>query len=281
MQEKNVLKNNLRKIAEENYKLKNGECIGDYLDSMLRHIGDPDEELRDSLIYKTFIHWIEIERYFSKKDLIQLLDTLLSDEYIFYNIGDINDDSVLRRSFSVLLINPILCVHLEDNFLDDEMIQKIKSGLMLYLDKEKDLRGYDQSKGWVHALAHAADGIDMLVNCQGIKEKDITDILFSIENKLINGCEFLYTEEDERLVNIVYYNIIEDQLIEESEIISWLENMCDRTFGIEGKIPAFKARINVKNFLRSLYFRMLHLHDYENISKTVIKCESKLNVYID
>ena len=101
---------------------------------MLKYIGDTDQELRDGLILNTFVNWIEEKRYFTNEELVNLLNTILSADFAFYNMGQENDDSVLKRSFSILLVNPILCVHLEKNFLDKDMIMKTKDCLIKYLN---------------------------------------------------------------------------------------------------------------------------------------------------
>ena len=59
-------------------------------------IGDTDYELRDGLIFSIFVRWIEEKQYFSHEELIDLLNTILSEDFAFYKIGSENDDSVLQ-----------------------------------------------------------------------------------------------------------------------------------------------------------------------------------------
>lgn len=278
--EKKILEINLKRIKENEYNLREDEKVTDYLELMLKYIGDTDQELRDGLILNTFVNWIEEKRYFTNEELSNLLNTILSEDFAFYNMGQENDDSVLKRSFSILLVNPILCVHLDKNFLDKDMIVKTKDCLIKYLNEEKDLRGYDCDKGWIHALAHVADGIDLLVNCEGITEDTCKEVMLSIENRLCEGKEFLSAEEDERLVNIIYYNIIEDKLLSDDYICNWIQGL-SKVLQINERITKFKARTNVKNFIRSLYFRMLHIENNEQISNSVLEIEKNLNIYID
>lgn len=278
--EKQQLIIDLRRIRDNDYNLVDGEMASDYLDLMLKYIGDPDPELRDNLIYTTFAYWIEDKKYFSNEELYHLLNILISENYLFYNIGNENDDSVLRRSFSVLSINPILCVHIEKPFLDEDMMLKTKSSLIRYLNEEKDLRGYVNEKGWMHALAHVADGFNVLLACKGITEETCKDLLLAIEGKLLEGSYFFTAEEDERLVTVIYYNIMEDKLLSDSYICSWIAGL-SKVLEINDKITRFKAKVNTKNLIRSLYFRMLHLINNVEISNTILELEKKLNNYLD
>jgi hypothetical protein len=277
--EREQLKFDLKRIEDNEYNLSEDERVKDYLDLMLKYIGDTDPELRDTLILSTLASWIEEKEYFSNEELIELLDRILSENFAFYNIGCDNDDSVLRRSFSILLVSPILCAHLEKNFLDKDMILKTKNCLIKYFTEEKDLRGYDNKKGWIHALAHTADGMHLLVNCKGITEEICKEIIVAIENKLCEGKEIFSAEEYERLANIIYYDFIKDKLLSYDYICNWVEGL-SKIVEIKDSITRFKARVNVKNLIRSLYFRMLHLENNEQISRTIIDLEKKINVYL-
>ena len=278
--EKQQLIIDLRRIRDNDYNLNDSETTCDYLDLMLKYIGDPDPELRDELIYLTFAYWIDEKKYFNNDQLYNLLNILISENYLFYNIGSEKDDSVLRRSFSILVVNPILCVHLDKPFLDTDMILKIKNSLIKYLKEEKDLRGYDNEKGWMHALAHTADAFNALLACQGTTEETCKELLLSIEGKLLEGRYFFTAEEYERLVTVIYSNIIEDKLLSDSYICSWLKGL-NKVLKIEDKITRFKAKVNTKNLIRSLYFRMLHLTNNVEISNTILELEKNLNSYLD
>jgi len=278
--EKEQLRIDLKRIKANNYNLTEGENASDYLDLMLKYNGDIDSELRDNLILNTLIYWIEDKGYFSNEELIDLLNTILGEDYSFYHIGNKNDDSVFKRSFSILLVNPILCAHLDKNFLNKDIILNTKDSLIRYFNEEKDLRGYVKEKGWAHALAHASDGIDLLVNCEGITEDICKEIMLSIENRLCEGKDFFSAEEDERFINIIYYNIIEDKLLSDDFICKWIEGL-NKVLELKNKATKFKARTNVKNFIRSLYFRMLHLENNDQISNTILELEKNLNLYLD
>lgn len=278
--EKEQLKLNLRRIKENEYNLGENENINDYANLMLKYIGDNDPEVRDQLIYTTFVNWIEEKGYFTDEELKTLLNTILSDDFAFYNIGSEDDDSVLRRSFSILLVNPILCNHLDKEFLDEEMILKIKDCLVKYFNEEKDLRGYDKEKGWIHAIAHVADGIHALINCEGITEEICKEIMDTIKNKLFEGKESFNSEEDERLITIIYYDIISDNLLSNEYICNWIESL-GNVIEIKDRRTRFIARTNVKTFIRSLYFRLLHLENNSEISKVIIEVEKKINLYLD
>lgn len=276
--EKEKLKENLKRIQQNEYNLKENESPFEYLDLMLKYIGDPDKELRDELICSTLSNWIEEKSYLSDEEKIDLLDKVLSKEFIFYNIGNENEDSVLRRSFAILLVNSILYAHLVNNFLDINMIIKAKDSIIKYINEEKDLRGYDQEKGWLHALAHVADSVALLVNFKELDEKAYEDLILAIGNRICQGKDSICFDEDERIVNSIYNYIIEEKLLPNETLCNWIRSF-DRVLEIEDRITKFKAKRNVRNFIRSLYFRMIHLNENKDISDEIVKLDKKLNPY--
>ncbi len=284
------LKKSLKKIAENNYELPKGEKASDYLDSILTYIGDTESELRDKLIYSTLFQWIEEKVYFSDIELIKLLNTIMSKDFMFFKIGNEGDDSAFRRSFSVLLLNPIICVHVwNHNFIDREMLFRIKTNLIKFYNEEKDYRAYVPVKGWVHSIAHAADAFSVLVGCKDINEDLYKEYLEFTKNILLDGRYVFTGEEDERLLNIME-NLIEDKLLSFDYFKDWLLGFCklkesglnvkrDKKESQDDRMKRTRATINIKNFIRSLYFRLLSLKETDLLD-TVIKVENCFNGYL-
>lgn len=278
--EKEQLKLSLRRIKENEFKLKKGENTNDYVIEMLKYIGDSDPELRDELIYLTFNNWIEEKGYFSDDELKDLLNTILGEDYIFYNIGSEDDDSVLKRSFSILLVDPILMRHSKNEFLNKEMILRTKDCLIRYFEEEKDLRDYDKEKGWIHTTAHAADGLYALIRCKETTEDICRDVMTTIENKMLEGKEVFRSEEDERIVTVIYQGIISKKLLSDQYICDWIRGF-SKVDNIKDNLTRYKASVNIKNLIRSLYFRLLNLGNNEEISKTIVELEKKVNSHLN
>jgi hypothetical protein len=78
--------------------------------AMLAHLGHPDGELRDELVYTTFVQWIDRGVY-STEELRALLHTIPDDAHLFLSLGEVESDSVFTRTFSVLLVSLILARH--------------------------------------------------------------------------------------------------------------------------------------------------------------------------
>lgn len=273
------LKERLQTIAQMNFSVpRDIEPLPLALE-MIDQIGSPDKELRDDLIYTALATWILEHHIFDSNQLRQLLLIALDDQHLFYCIGETNTDSVFTRSFSVLLIPLILIAHRERPFLNKSEIHQVKEALLEYLKKEKDLRGYVEGKGWAHAVAHVGDAIDDLAQCPEIESTELQEILNSISAKMcFDGAPYVH-EEDERMTTAVI-SVLNRQLLDDTDIENWIRQLVARTQEIK-RFPTSSMHFNVKNFLRSLYFRMRQKNMKERLLQTMIEALYEISHYKD
>jgi Protein of unknown function (DUF2785) len=249
------LKEKLQTIAEQDHQATRTD-IQHLLPDMLCFIGVPDSKLRE-LIYSTLAVWIT-RGLFTSSELQTLLQQALDSEHLFYKLGEENTDSVFTRAFSVLLIPPILSRHCKESFLSSETLQSTLQKITDYLHLEKDLRGYVRGKGWAHAVAHTADALDEFVQCHEIGRADLIGILNFIAEVASTEKSVYTCGEDERLVFAVS-NAFKREELTKTDKVAWLES-----FKLQvqqaGPMPdpeGYQKFINIKHFLRTLYFSIL------------------------
>ncbi len=257
----------LQKLKENKYKISNHYELDIYVPLMLKYIGDTDPILRDNLIYTTFNKWVLKLKYFTENELLDILNTVVDKNHMFFHIGNRDDFTVFTRSFSVIIICLILRRHREKPFLSKDEYMMVKNSLIEYYRKEKDLRGYIENYGWAHSAAHGADGFFEIVLSKECTVEICSDILDSIMNKLLNGYYIFCHEEDERMVNVV--NAIYARKffsIEKFEMWLMLLEKCLDNFNGYNK---YLSKINVKNFMRSLSFKTRDLRYDEEVANLI------------
>ncbi|PNQ87654.1 hypothetical protein C1T20_00830 [Paenibacillus polymyxa] len=270
---------NLRRIQQEENELYDKENVWDYALLMIEYIGDPDPELRDDLIYSTLCSWIMEKNLFEEKELLKLLSLVINSDHLFYRLGADGDNSVYTRTFSVLIVAQIICRHRHKPFLDRHEVLHVKDVLIRYLTEEKDLRGFTYDNGWAHGAAHGADALDELVQCEECTDEVYKEALFAIQKVLSNGRYIFQDEEDERLACIVQ-RIIRANRFASSRVMKWIENL-SQCMALPRSRSQFVIRVNVKNFLRSLYFRMRSSADqYSDLLAILHQTENKLNKFV-
>jgi hypothetical protein len=252
----NDLKANLKKYGAEGSTRPTEAELDELITSMLGHIGTTDSELRDDLIYSSLAGWIMHEDLISINQCRLIFTTVLDDEHLFYKIGEKETDSVFTRTFSVLLLPPLLIRHRNSAYLDESDVQRAKTSLLRYLEAEKDRRGYVEGRGWAHGIAHCADALDDVAQCRELGAGDLGNILTALK-PVIAFREFVYGfGEEERLVTPVIA-IIRCGLVQLEDILNWFSDL-GRVVSKERAIPQkMIVRANIQNFLQSFYFRLM------------------------
>lgn len=270
---KTLLKEKLSEIKRNDYEVPSDMEPFNLTLVMMDNIGSIDPELRDLLINRVICRWIK--DVLTEEQLIELLNLNLDDNHLFYNIGKLEDDSVFMRTFCALNIGEILYVHRNKNFLSDDVVKYVKERLIQYYLKEIDLRGHIAEKGWADSTSHGADALAELALCPSINAKDLTDILDSIKRKVFIGSYTYIDFEDERITTVVM-NVISRNILPYSELINWIKDF--KNIPKSGQHPInFPAMMNTRNFLRSLYFRLLNEN---NINELVVAIKETLNSII-
>lgn len=94
---------------------------------------------------------------------------------------------------------------------------------------------------------------------------------------LHNGVRIFDEEEDERMASIVD-TMISEALLPQQEIADWIHSLSLCTEWPDTRAPRI-ARVNGKNFVRSLYFRTRAHNDGNNLilNGAMLTAEAKLN----
>ncbi len=271
--EENKLKEKLIEIEKNNYLLKKGEDYFNIGLEMLESIGSLDPILRDDLIYGTLSHWI-LENKFAVEQLKKLLKISLEANHLFHKLYEKNDDAVFKRTFSVLIVALIIKKHREENFLSKEELYEAKDKLIEYMNNEQDVRGYVEVKGWAHSAAHTAHALAELSQCSCINKIDLLDILNSIKAKVCIGYYVYIEEENERMITVVE-NSFNRNMISYLEITSWLYEFKFQNTKAN-YIENMHLKVNIKGFLRALYFRLLDKENFNEINEKIKKIINSL-----
>lgn len=260
-------------------EIKNGESTWkdhnqqELIIAMMEHIGSPDPELRDALIYQQFCQLIHYDDQISNDMLIELLNTALGDDYLFYEIGDVGTDNIFKRSFSVLLIALVLGKDSERSFISLALLDKVRNDLLLYLDLEQDLRGFVPEKGWAHSVAHTADAIDELVKNPKLNVHHFPTIYQALINKVFTFADVYVADEDERLLTPIMTmlklglskEIVEDPFDKIPAFLKQQESKID-----EAKY--WKLYANCKSFLKNFYVSISADEKFLSIQKRIKSC---------
>jgi hypothetical protein len=239
------------------------------LTNMVEHIGTTDSELRDKLIYTSFFYLIK-RNLLTYEQMTSLIETCLNENHLFLKIGTRDDDSIFTRAFSSLAVALVLGKDREARFLPNDLVIRAIERSLLYLQKEEDLRGYVEGKGWAHGIAHGADLLDEAVKHPLFELRLAKSCLDAIGACVLK--ETVYTDdEDGRLVCAIESLLgkgLDEKLLNEW-VISLSGNLAELRDPNGFSIPFFKIKTNLSNFMKTLYFRLAFMNAGAETRKTI------------
>ena len=249
-----------RKIAEEKPSYRQEE-----LQWLLEHLGDPNPDLRDELVFTSLARGIQ-EELFTNEQFHFIAEAVSSDGGLDKEI-DKTGTSTLERSFRALIYANLLSADGNEHSLFYQVLQTDIRNTMLdqglhYLSKEQDTTGFSSQYGWVHAFAHGADLLTEVV-CHPDFPINRAHEVFDILGQLFKRISIRFTnDEDWRLARVLYEPILQGKL-EQEQVASWIKSL---DFPIEETEDFYKFS-NFRSGLLEVYVQL----DQRNILEDDLK----------
>ncbi len=210
-----------RAIVRNKFAVPTGESVFPLLKELSSNLGSTDPELRDDLSYTIIDQWIRHQEL-SSAGLNSLTDEWRANLPI--GIGETGTDTIFKRSFSALCLASIARRELRQPFLGPERFNALLHDALTELHDERDLRGFDPQKGWIHATAHTADLMTYLAANPLLKTQDQPVLLRAITERLSSAHEIFTYGEQGRLAFIAIV-IATRKDFDQAEFERWLANL--------------------------------------------------------
>ena len=184
-----------------------------------------------------------------------LLEKVLSDEGIFYNIGSENTDDVLVRAYSLRVVSSLINRSNSVESIDENDLIKIKDKLIEYIYLEKDRRGYIEYIGDSYSFFNWIEAIESIILVLKLTDEDKEELINVMSDQIVSPYTSFNGGEDVRLAGAL------SKLIFNSKDTINLELFLNKTK--QGLKDVYKndkehhiyVSSNVLIFLKTLYFR--------------------------
>lgn len=239
-----------RAIAAQKFAVPAGESVPVLVRELSGYLGSPDPELRDDIAYTTLAAWIYRQRIVPA----DVTRTLVGDwtRNLSAGIGERGTDSVFKRSFSALSLGIVAILDNEAPFLERTEFDRLLAAALAYLGAERDTRGFDPAKGWMHSAAHTADLLKFLGRSRYLTTDQQAAMLAAVSAKLEQVPEVLTHGEDERLARAVL-SIVARQDFDASGFEKWIQSLAPARPTSDPTPASLAAGQNRKNLIVSLF----------------------------
>lgn len=245
-------------VRADGYKLPADRPLDDLTTELVQMLGDPDPGVRDALAYPVLATWIAHGVY---DDLLSGLGDGIC-EGLFPGLGEDGTDTVLRRSYSALLLaHGVQRDHLARVVHADAIFRWGDRAATWYI-REKDLRGYVEGRGWSHAGAHGADLIGALARSSHFGKLELTVLLDVIADRLLAPTRYrFYHGEDDRIARAVM-TVLHRNLVGIDVLEPWIQRLAaaleSGTTSVSEPSPEWPtpSGYNTRAFLRALHLQL-------------------------
>lgn len=178
-------------------------------------LGDPDPALRDGIAYEALAHWMRAGA-FEPVELRALRDRLLAQL-----AGE--DAEGFRKPFAALVLSEVARTDRIGPWMDTVERAALVEAAAAYLESVRDYRGYDDTGGWRHGVAHGADWLMQLALNPALDRAQLDRILAAVASQAMPDAGHAYVfGEPARLARPVRF-VAARGLHSEAEWKAWLE----------------------------------------------------------
>jgi hypothetical protein len=185
-----------REIAAHQFAVPPGASAFALAQELTPWLASPDPALRDELAYTILDIWIR-HGILTNEQFLSLLPPLKQN--LTSGIGESGTDSVFKRSFSALILASLAQRNLQQPFLSAAQYRALLADALAYLRNERDNRGFDPVKGWIHSTAHTADLLAALARDLRFTPADQQALFAAVEHRLQSTTGIYSYGEQDRL----------------------------------------------------------------------------------
>jgi hypothetical protein len=234
-----------RGIVQQKYAPPEGADVAALAGELSDLLASPNPELRDEIAYSTLTAWIYQKQILDGETVRRLADVWLHN--LDTGIRERDTDTVLRRSFSALMLSVVVARDNAKPFLPADDLRRIEVAALQYLQAERDVRGYDPVKGWMHSAAHTADLLKFVARSRYLEPADQPRLLDAVARKLTTAPVVFFNGEDERLARAVL-SVINRGDFDRSMFAAWVSRATPgRLTSALPKVEELRAAQNIKN----------------------------------
>lgn len=238
-------------IVHAKFEVPAGQTAATLAGELVGYLGSPDPEVRDDLAETILTSWIYEKKLLNPDDLRGL--TLTLRQNLRRDIDTVNTDATLGRSFSALTLSIVAARENAAPFMSAAEYSELLDSALTYFHDERDTRGYDAQRGWIHSAAHTADLLKFLARSSKLPPNGQARILSALLAKNREARAPFAQGEDERMARVII-SIVRRDDFDRHAFSTWLDAARDTaSFPQTPDVDRLRAHQNVRHLLAALW----------------------------
>lgn len=226
--------------------------------ALLDCLADPDPQIRDGVVYEGLASWL-------RGDLLEppTIDALYGR--LLADLAGQGDANGFVQPFAAVVLSEVARTDRVGDTFTPQRREELIAAATTYLTAVDDYRGFSETEGWRHGVAHGADLVLQLVLNEHIDAAQVDRLVSAVLTQVAPAGETFYVYgEPNRLARAVHYahsrGVIEDERWQE-----WLQAVSDPA-PLESWNDAYSSQAGLARRHNTLGF-LLALHVYATASE--------------
>jgi len=245
-------KQQLAQLKSESFALEDDEKRNRLALGLAGCISNPDPMIRDGVAFEAVSGWLRSQKL-SSETILALYENLLTQ------LGSDSDDNGFQQPFAALLLSEVARADRIEAVLSPGQREDLVDAAAGYLAGVRDYRGFSETAGWRHGVAHGSDLVLQLVLNPNIDADQIERLMVALASQVAPAGDVFYVYgEPARLARAVYYAYARG-IVPETFWDDWMKQI-SRPQPLENWSTAFSSqaglakRHNTLAFLLALHF---------------------------
>lgn len=202
-------------IRAQEFRLADDQKRNALAIGLLGCVSDPDPAIRDGVAFEGLATWMRGDA----------LDTATIDALytgLMEQLADQTDVNGFQQPFAALLLAEVARTDRVKPAFTEQRRAALVAATAMYLNQITDYRGYSESEGWRHGVAHASDLVLQLVLNPNINAGQVAVLMQSLAQQVSPpGAVFYIYGEPGRLARAVFYAHRRD-IISQQDWQTWM-----------------------------------------------------------
>lgn len=246
-------------VRASGFRLPDDRPLDDLTTELVHMLGDVDPAIREGTAFPVLAAWLREGVY----------DDLLSGfgdgvaEGLFTGLGEDGTDSILRRSWSALLLAEAVHRDHVTRVAHSDAIFRWGDRAASWFVRERDLRGFVDGRGWAHAGAHGADLLAALARSHHFGTLELTVLLDVVADRLLAPTAYRFDHHEDDRLALAVMAVLHRNLVGIDVLEPWIERLAaalnrPKVPGTTTPCPQWPTPVagNTRSFLRALHLQL-------------------------
>ncbi|KFN48641.1 DUF2785 domain-containing protein [Arenimonas composti] len=199
---------------------------------LLDCLGHPDPAVRDGIAYAALAHWLRadaLDLVTRRTMLVRLQRELVHADFDGIDMSCVGRPAALpgpgfRAPFAALVLSEVARTDRFAPWLDAGQRAELVEVATSYVAAVRDWRGFDETEGWRHGVAHGADLLMQLALNPALEKPQLDAILGAVASQVAPPGHFYVYGESERLARPVLF-VLQRGQHDDADWRAWLERV--------------------------------------------------------